>query len=452
MKTQSSLHAFVVAILLAMPLLSSGQNDLQYYKPYDFRGLNVFETPKSDNGISDEFKVRIGANFTQQFQGLDHSNTAQSVPTSATDPTNINQLIDLSPGFNLASANLNLDAQLDRGIRLNVVTYLSSRHHPEAYVKGGYIQFDQLPFMKSELIDRLMDNVTIKVGHYEVNFGDAHFRRTDNGNAFHNPFVGGYILDAFNTEIGGEITFQKNGFIAMVGSTNGEIKGDVVAIPALDPEKDVDNSSLKSPSWIGKLGVDKQVTNDLRVRLTGSIYYTGSSKSNNLYGGDRAGSRYYLVLENTKATTNTNFYSGRIAPRYSDKVASGMANLFMKYKGIEFFGTYENANGRTSKEEDMRNTTQIAGELIYRFGKGEKFYVAGRYNQVQAELLAEGTNFGTENPVQISRIQAGAGWYINHYILAKIEYVTQEYKDYPVTSIFNGGEFNGFVIEAAVAF
>lgn len=225
MKTLSFFQILGFAIFMAMPLLSTGQNDLQYFRPYDFRGLNMFETPKSDNGITDDFKIRIGANFTQQFQSLDHANTAEAVPTSPTDQTNINQLIDLSPGFNLATANLNIDAQLERGIRVNVVTYLSSRHHQEAYVKGGYIQFDEMPFLKSNLIDRLMDNLTVKVGHYEVNYGDAHFRRTDNGNAFHNPFVGGYILDAFNTEIGGEITYQKNGLIAMAAVTNGEIKG-----------------------------------------------------------------------------------------------------------------------------------------------------------------------------------------------------------------------------------
>lgn len=129
-----------------------------------------------------------------------------------------------------------------------------------------------------------------------------------------------------------------------------------------------------------------------------------------------------------------------------------MANLFLKYKGVEFFGTYENANGRTSKEEKMRNATQWAGELIFRFGKEENFYVAGRYNTVTAELPAEGANFGIDNPVDITRIQAGAGWFINKYILAKVEYVTQEYKDYPSTSIFNGGEFDGVVVEAAIAF
>ena len=49
-----------------------------------------------------------------------------------------------------------------------------------------------------------MKYVTLRVGHFEINYGDAHFRRTDNGNAMYNPLVGNYILDAFTTEIGGE--------------------------------------------------------------------------------------------------------------------------------------------------------------------------------------------------------------------------------------------------------
>ena len=42
----------------------------------------------------------------------------------------------------------------------------------------------------------------------EINYGDAHFRRSDNGNAIYNPFVGNYIMDAFTTEIGGEVVPQ----------------------------------------------------------------------------------------------------------------------------------------------------------------------------------------------------------------------------------------------------
>ncbi|MBI1226140.1 MAG: hypothetical protein GC192_12970 [Bacteroidetes bacterium] len=447
----SFLHITGLLAFIMVPFFLQAQNDVQNYRPYDQRGANIFETPKSDMGASGDFKVRVGANFAQQFQALDHSNKADYLATSATDSTNANQLIDLSPGFNLASANLNLDAQLGEGVRVNVITYLSARHHTEAYVKGGYIQFDKLPFFNSEGVDNLMNNLTIKVGHYEVNYGDAHYRRSDNGAALYNPFIENLILDAFNTEIGGELIYQKNGLVAVGAVTNGEIKGDVVKLPDLKPE-DVDNSSKKSPAFIGKLGYDKQVSDDLRVRVTGSAYYTASSKSNNLYGGDRAGSRYYLVMENTKATTDGNFYSGRLRPSYSDEVLSFMGNAFLKYKGLEFFGTFENASGRKSNESDMRTATQWATDLIYRFGKEENFYLAGRYNNVKAELPAAGSLYGKDNPVTISRYEISAGWYLNKNILAKLAYVNEDYKDYPSKSIYYEGNFNGVVFEAVVGF
>lgn len=434
--------------LLTLPLIGFGQNDLQYFRPYDQRGLNMFETPKTDNGAEGGFKVRVGGNFSQSFQSLDHENRADSVAftTAAGKVVDKNRLKDLTSGFNLATANLNLDAQLDEGVRVNVITYLSSRRHPEAYVKGGYMQFDKLPFLNSEAIDAIMDKLTLRVGHYEVNYGDAHFRRSDNGNAIYNPFMENLILDAFNTEIGGEVVFQNKGLLLVGSVTGGEIKGDVVALPPL-PEGAKDDQAKKAPSLIGKIGFDKQLNEDLRLRVTGSAYYTASSNRNVLYAGDRAGSRYYLVLENTEATTDGNPVSGRINPGFTDKVASFMGNVFLKYKGVEFFGTYENANGRSSTEADMRNATQLAGELIFRFGKNENFYVGGRYNTVKAEM-----SFAPDAPVTISRIQAAAGWFLNKHILAKVEYVTQEYKDYPTNQIYSEGKFNGLVVEATVAF
>ncbi len=437
--------------LFMLPMFAWSQNDIQYYRPYDKRGVNIFETPKSDMGVSDEFKVRLGANFAQQFQALDHSNTADSVATSATDPTNKNKLIDLSNGFNLATANMNIDAQFGQGIRVNVVTYLSARHHQEAWVKGGFVQFDKLPFFNSDAVDRIMENLTIKVGHYEVNYGDAHYRRSDNGAALYNPFIENLILDAFNTEIGGELIYQKNGLVLVGAVTSGEIKGDVIALPDLKPE-DKDDKSKKSPAFVAKLGYDKQINDDFRFRLTGSTYYTASSRSNNIYGGDRAGSRYYLLMENTAAKTDANYYSGRLRPGFSDKVFSIMINPFIKYKGIEFFGTYENANGRSSAEADMRNVTQIAADLIIRFGKDEDFYIAGRYNTAKAELAAQGPNFGAKNPVTVNRMEFSAGWFLNKNVMAKVAYIDQKYEDFPTTSIFNGGEFNGVMVEAVVGF
>src|SRR5688500_7156063 len=170
-----------------------------------------------------------------------------------------------------------------------VTIYMTSTHsasqNQETRVKDGYSQVDETP-IDAEILHSIMDYVTLKVGHFEINYGDAHFRRTDNGNAMYNPFVGNLIMDAMTTEIGGEVYVRANGFLGMVGITDGVNKGEVT-----NPQK-------RRPGYYGKLGVDRQLSDDVRVRLTGSTYQVSKTPSATLFSGDRAGSRYYMVLEN----------------------------------------------------------------------------------------------------------------------------------------------------------
>src|SRR4029453_9104118 len=116
-------------------------------------------------------------------------------------------------------------------------------------------QIDQSPIEFAPL-KMLMEIVTVRVGHMEINYGDAHFRRSDNGNALYNPFVGNYIMDAFPTEIGGEVYLKTSNVIAMGSVTGGEIRGTVLT------------PGQRGPTYIVKFGFDRQVQNDLRVRLT----------------------------------------------------------------------------------------------------------------------------------------------------------------------------------------
>jgi len=194
--------------------LFAQQATMQYFRTYDQTGINVFETSKNEGAKYDGLKVRIGGGFTQQFQALSHENTA---PASYVINGNVkhdkNMPYPITSGFNTAAANLMFDVQLEDGIRLNLTSYLASRHHNETWVKGGFIQIDKLKFMKSELIDDIFKYVTLKVGHQEINYGDAHFRRSDGGSTLYNPFIENYIIDAFATEIGGEVYFQSNGFL-----------------------------------------------------------------------------------------------------------------------------------------------------------------------------------------------------------------------------------------------
>ena len=439
MKTLIRFFAAFVLISLTIQAMAQ-QPSLQYFRPYDQSGINMFETPKDDMTPFDGVKVRVGGNFAQQFQMLDHEHGAGTILDPNGDGVNENELFPLNSGFNLATANLNIDAQLGDGVRLSLITYLSSRHHSEAWVKGGYIQFDKLPFAPG--LDDLMKNFTIRLGHMEINYGDAHFRRTDNGNALYNPFVGNLIMDAFNTEIGGEIYFQKNGAIAMVGVTGGEIKGNIKDAGDAKPN---DDNANPAPTFLVKLGYDSDVSEDLRIRLTGSMYYTGSSASNSLYSGDRGGSRYYLVMENLAAAEGTNFRSGRWNPGFSDNVTAFMINPFVKFQGLELFGTYELAKVRKSGEAEDRTATQIAVEASYRIGEKENVFIGGRYNTVTSETAP-----GTE--IQINRIAGSIGWFINPHILMKAEYVTQDYNDFPNTDILFEGNFSGLMLEAVVGF
>ena len=405
---------------------------LQYFRAADMRGLNVFETTKAAGVEYTGFKLDFGAAFTSQVQALEHRNTAVPV-FNPLNGLNNNQLQDIGFGFNTSTANLSLHAQLAPGIRVQLTTYLSSRHHNEAWVKDGYIQIDESPIDFVPL-KALMQYVTLKVGHMEVNYGDAHFRRSDNGNAMYNPFVGNYIMDAFTTEVGAEAYLKTKGIIAMGGVTGGEIRGNVVT------------PGRRGPAFLGKLGIDRQVNEDLRVRLTGSMYRTEKAMSSTLYGGDRAGSRYYWVLENTQATESTNFTSGLLNPGFRNKVTAFQVNPFVKYRGLELFGVLERAEGRAAAETSDRTWNQVAVDAVYRFLPDERVFVGARYNRAEGEILNVAGDVGAD------RWQVGGGWFITPTILAKAEYVKQEYFGYPPTDIRNGGEFDGFMLEGVVSF
>ncbi|MCL6260560.1 hypothetical protein M3O96_15765 [Aquiflexum sp. TKW24L] len=425
--------ATLVFVGLSLSTFAQGlQRDLQFWRPYDQRGINIFETGKNDSVAFEGMKVRIGGHFTQQWQNLSHTNTAN--PVLNANNVNLNQLIDIGAGTNLATANLNIDVALADGLRLNLIAYLSSRHHPETWVKGGYLQVDKLTFLNVGNTDWFDKYLTLRVGHMQINYGDAQFRRSDNGNAMYNPFIGNYIMDAFTTEVGGELFFQSNGILAMVAVTGGEIQGGVT------------RPADRAPAFIGKLGYDKQLSDDLRIRLTGSVYTTSSSANNTLWSGDRAGSRYYMVMENTLATTAGNFTSGRFNPGQRDNVTAFVVNPFVKFQGLELFGNFEQSTGRAANETVDRTWNQTGLDLVYRFGRSEKYYVAGRYNEVNGKLAGSGLD------VSLDRIQIGGGWFVTKNILAKLEYVQQNFNDFAATDIRNGGQFKGLMIEGVIGF
>jgi hypothetical protein len=408
--------------------------EIQHVRPNDRRGITVFEAPKDDEVPFTGFKLSAGAAFTQQYQGLSHENAATPVikKDAAGKDYNANELVKIGDGFNNADANAYLDVQLAKGIRVALTSYLSARHHNETWVKDGYLLIDASP-IDHPILNMVFALTTVRAGHFEINYGDAHFRRTDNGNSLFNPFVGNLIMDAFTTEIGGEVYLRAGGMMAMYGTTTGESKGMVRT-----PEK-------RGFTQLVKLGYDKQLTSDVRVRLTGSRYFAPKATNNTLYSGDRGGSRYYSVLDNAQNSETSSAWTGNLQPGLGKSVTAMVLNPFVKVRGLELFGNIEQAEGRSWTDKADRKWTQNAGDVVYRF-LGDQLYVAGRYNVVKGELS------GVSQDVTVKRSQFGGGWFITPNLLTKVEYVNQKYLDFPATDIRSKGQFKGFMVEGVVAF
>jgi len=438
---------------------------IQNQIPRNQNGINQFDV-KKDTVAFKGLSVDMGAAFALQFQALNSFNDQINLTTAPNYRLN-----NLGNNFNLPNANFTIGAQLYDGVRVNLDVYLASRHHNETWVKGGYLQIDKLDFIKKDFLADFMQYTTIKIGQMENNYGDAHFRRSDNGNAFMNPFVGNNIMDAFITEMGAEVYYNRSGFVSMIGVTNSKLNQDVGEIAVTAPTAAKPNSNTTvSPSILAKLGWDKQINEDLRIRITGSYYHTANS-SGNLYASDRAGSRFYGVMSHadytiinpvTNETLNTvannfdpkaNKDTGRFNPGYGNWATSYMVNPFIKYKGLEFFGTLEFTSGGDFKGTDeTRKVNQYVGDVVYRFGEGERFYIGGKYNLVDGKL-----SNASAQAIQINRFEAAAGWFMTKNVLAKLEYVDQNYKKFSqfngaTPNDFFGGSFKGLMFEAVILF
>lgn len=468
MKTIFKTSLMIAAICLSGNVMAQQVSfgKLQNQIKRDQTGLNQFDVKKD----SVEFKglsIDLGGAFNMDYQAI---NSFNDQPATFALPSKIvgYQLMNQENNFNLPAADMTFGAQLFDGVRVNLDIYLASRHHNETYARGGYLQIDKLDFIKKDFLAGIMKYATIKIGQMENNFGDAHFRSSDNGSTLRNAFVGNNIMNAFTTDMGMEVYYNRSGFVSMLGVTNGNLNQGTqeVFYPALSPATP-DANTVVSPTILAKFGFDKQIDKDLRVRLTGSLYHSANLGNSNLYSSSRSGFGYWGVLNNNAYKNNgadvpANYNAkatpeGTFNPNFKNWATSYMFNPFIKYKGLEFFGTVELASGGDKAGVDAKRTAnQYAGDVVYRFGKSEQFYLAAKYNTVSGKL-----SNADAKEVTVNRVESSIGWFMTKNILAKLDYVSQNYKNYTQfvgnvptgnANNFYGGNFKGLVFEATISF
>lgn len=376
-------------------------------------------------------RVSIGGAFTQTYQSLEHGN-------EATPATPANTPGQIRPGFNLATANLNIEAKVFPGVTVVVENYMSSRHHQEFWVKGGYAQVDVSP-IDHPLLHRVMEYTSIRAGMYEPNYGDQHYRRSDNGATVQNAFTENLILDAFTTEIGADATVRVGPFLAVAGITAGQNNGDI--------KTPLDSMDFR-PAFVGKLGFDTNLGTRMgpaRVRLTGSTYRVSETIRPTLFAGDRTGSAFHGVLQNqaSLADTKSPFTNGRVSPSFGNRLTAYQVNPFVQIGGLELFGVYETAKGGPRGRDDTADVRQLSGEAIYRLGP---VYLGARHNRVTGQVNAAVTD------AEVTRNSVVAGWNVFPGMALKAEYLKQTYDGWAETDILHGGRFDGVVIQAALSF
>lgn len=392
--------------------------------------VQTFE-PAKDTSVFTAPTIGWNADLTFNYQGLDQKYDLFGKTGEVT----------LQPGLSLPTANFDVNAKVMSGFNVKLETMFSSHHHNETYVKGGYATIDNLDFIVPGFASDFMQNATIKVGVDDINFGDDQFRRTDNADVMRNPFIHNMGVEAYMQAPHIEVLYRlpANTFV-MVGITNGQVNPDDVT--AVD--RNSTSGSSNRPGLYGKVGFDSQINDDLRVRLSESVYTVhGTNKGSSLYSGDKAGTPSRKIFDDG---TDTDFGAlWNALSGFSDLTVS-KTNFFTRYQDTELYAMFEIADGADAKGVDMA-MNHYAVDLVQRF-HNDKFYAAARYEKAKLDYKEATNDLGD---AEMTQWQVGLGWFLSKNAVAKLEYIDHERTN---NSSFVGGtaDFKGYMISTALTF
>lgn len=394
---------------------------------------NTFEAPKDTSAFKGKPEVSFNTDLTFNYQGL----SQEFDVAAATDE------IILQQGLSLPQANFDINAKVMSGFNVKLETMLSSHHHNETYVKGGYATIDNLDFIAPGFASDFMKNTTIKVGVDDINFGDDHFRRSDNADVMRNPFVHNTGVESYMQAPHLEIYYRMPTInsLVMFGVTNGQVNPDDVS-----ESHAAGKGSSNRPAGYAKFAFDSQLNDALRVRLSESVYYvSGTNKGSSLYSGDKAGTVTRKVFERTSVDNDFGSLWNALSG-FSDLTVS-KTNFFARYNDTELYAMLEIADGADGADKDMA-MTHYSLDLVQRFGMNDRFYVAGRYEKAVVDYADATNDLGD---AEMTQWQVGLGWFLSKNAVAKLEYIDHKREK---NSAFVGGnaEFNGYMISTALSF
>lgn len=387
--------------------------------------IGAAQTAAQDTATVKFPRLRVGLDAVSVWQALEQRNDSASLP-------------DLTSGWQAALGNLHLYLDLADSVNVYAELYLSSKHHAgEVMDREGWVRIGRLPEGWDFLhLNGLFKHIDIKAGHFEVDFGNQHLTRSDNGQVQQNPLIGNYVVDPNTVQAGLEII----GGVGMVRVVAGVGSG--ITVEDFQPGR---GYSLNGKVWVEPASK--------RFSLAASVYRVDHSSNPNqfpaggsnteLFSGNRSGSRYSGVITLKSADAGQ-----LLLGRGEDVVAwqlDAMANVGpVRLSGL--YGRFEDSdlNGSdpgTPKETATYYGAEAKWDLLF-----DLAYLAGRFSGASVSPFR-----GTSADARVARYQLGLGFRLLSQVLAKVEYVHQRYDRFPAVYSANP-RFNGVLIETSMSF
>jgi hypothetical protein len=313
----------------------------------------------------------------------------------------------LNPGLQDPFANLSFLATIPDKMDVYFDLYVASRPHPNTmYAHEGYLLFKQMPApLDTGLLGDVFNYINVKVGAFDIDFGDGNYRRSNNAFVQRNPLIGNPLVDPNVEEIGGEVYTIKGPIYALFGLTNGTTTEhfDYGTEPA-----------IHGKIWGNPLPEVRTSVSAYHVDLAGTntLYETSD-----LYSAGRSGEPFGGIFGNGDDP-------GSILPQAGRDVTAVQGDVTWNHWPFEAYGnvgwTQDSDTNGPGPGHPAERWTYGTAEGVYHLTPG--FYFAGRYGLADAESVG-----GVRTNGWVDRGELGCGYWLTNDVLIKAEGIYEQY-------------------------
>jgi hypothetical protein len=414
----------------AVRSLFEPRTEEEYLSPFEIQ--NPAHMPPDlhlEIGQWNNLHLDIGVHSVGRFQALEQENVAIGGTPVAS----------LNPGLQNPFASLSFLATIPNMMEVYFDLYIASRPHPNTmYAHEGYLLFKALPPpLDQTIVGEAFKYINVKAGGFDIDFGDGNYHRSNNAFVDRNPLVGNPLVDPNVEELGLEV-FAIQGpifWLAGVGSGTTTEHFDFGA-----------GASGHLKFWGYPLP---------ELRTSASFYYadlsgtTSANEHSNLFAAIRSGGSYSAIFGGGDSP-------GQVLPAAGRRVFAVQGDITWNHWPWEI---YTNVGWTRDADTNGPLAGSPSEEWLYTtigpvYHITPALYVSARYGVAFASSV-----HGVPTDGWVDRMQFGAGYWVTRNLLAKIEYVYQQYHEFNAgagtvsgVDAANSPRFGGLVLEIAFWF